>query len=141
VDAQHWTKLPPPRERVFLHERGVLVTDRRLANEEEVFAMGGITSVGVKADKAFARLSAEIGGAAGATLGFLAWLATGWLSAGFLAAVAVAGATALFTLAAGRKAVVVTTAGGERAAVTHPDRAFLERVAGAVNDAIVSRGG
>lgn len=160
--------VPPPSvgddssgERIFLNERGIVVTSARFVVPQQTFAMSGITSTKVWAQppnltQANAAvilgifvLAAGLIAAFGACQALLqAWdfaaFAVGFvLCAGFPLGL---GTTLLWVgVRAVRQAqpryfVIVCSAGGESRALVDTDERFIRRVAQAVTDAMIARG-
>ena len=118
-------------EKNFLAEGAVTVTNARFIAGEQTFAMSGVTSV-KSLQKNPSRILPGI-------LGFIAIAAfvSGSIIGGIIFA---AGAAAAWFLMKPTYSVLLFTASGETNALSSKDGEFINRVVGAVNNAIVHRG-
>lgn len=134
-----------PQERVFLDREGVRVTSARFQVPGQTFAMASVSSVSFVEQPASrgGAMALVICGALIALMGFavrsedVGSSGATWLAVG--AALIVAG---FLSSKRGKPTFVVSlsTAGGQVKALSSQNRAQIERVVLALNDALVSRG-
>lgn len=117
-------------EKVFLSDNGVVVSNSRFSTGGQTYAMANVTSVRpARAGMGMGIILIIIGGAiAAGTDGGGKVLGVVLLAAGIVAII--------FRSAY----VILHTAGGEQRALESRDVKFVEKVVGAVNEAIVHRG-
>ncbi len=120
-------------EKTFLSEGGVTVTNARFIVSAQTYAMSGVTSV-----KSFEEMPSRKGPIILIAIGLLAML--GGKDTIVVALLFLAGGIAWWFLAKAKYYVLLSSASGEAKALSSPDRDWIGRVVGALNDAIVHRG-
>ncbi|TXH03234.1 MAG: QacE [Nevskiaceae bacterium] len=120
-------------EKTFLSEGGVTVTNTRFIVPSQTYAMSGITSV-----KSFEETPSRKGPIILIAIGLLAML--GGKDSIVVALLFLAGGIAWWVLKKAKYHVLLSSASGEAKALSSPDQAWIGRVVGALNDAIVHRG-
>jgi hypothetical protein len=124
-------------EQVFLQEGDVSVSNARATLGGKTYAMANITSVAMAVTPASRKLGIII-----AIVGFLIFLAGASNSTGgaLFGILVLAGGTALAAMAKATYVVRLGSASGEADGLTSKDRAFIDRIVGALNKAMVARG-
>lgn len=123
-------------EKVFFEHGGVKVTNARFMVDGKMFAMNNVTSVGSTQKK-----PSRLGGILVLVIG-LAMMSAGVNNATSMGLGLLFAAAAAYYLYQQKTAysIVLSTAGGETAALTTDEKAYLDRVVAALNEAIVQRG-
>ena len=124
-------------EEVYFSEGEVQVTSTRLQTETTMYPVNGITAVSlVDVPKNYTPGLAVVGiGIGVGLLGVNMGSAILVVGLGFLALGVV-----ILVLARKKWAVAIGTAGGQQHAVVSTDRAYVERIVQALNDAVTRRG-
>jgi len=131
------------QEAVFYDAYGVTITNARCILPEQTYVLGAITSVRVDetpAPKSAAFLAAWLGAAMvafGLLFGFNG--NTGGFAAALVGAILVWGGVRDYRAARAWHHVLITTAAGERRALSSRDPEAIQDVAGAINRAVVHR--
>lgn len=123
------------KETVIFNEGNVTVTDVRFITPHETYAMSGVTSV--------RKLREEPRRAGMLSLGLVGVIFAAFGPNLAMHVIGVFVVIAAFAAAASQKPtffIVIKTASGESRAVISKSSEFIDRVVGAVNDAIVVRG-
>lgn len=118
-------------EKLFLNESNVSVSNVRFIAQGQTYAMSGVTAVKTFRKDPPRKLLIGLG-----VLGAMGLMA-GNITLG-LATIAMV--TAIWFFRKAEFSVMLSSASGENKALTSNDGAFIARVVGALNDAIVHRG-
>jgi hypothetical protein len=123
------------KETIIFNEGNVTVTDVRFVTLHQTFAMSGVTSVRKLREKpnTWGMLILCIFGVVCAGVGTT-------LAMHLFGAVVVIAALAVAASQKPNFFIVITTASGESRALTSKSNEFIDRVEGAVNEAVVVRG-
>jgi hypothetical protein len=116
-------------ERVFLQEGNVSVSDKRFVVGAQTYPLSGITSI-----KSHQQVPSRV---IPIVIGLFGLLVLASSVAG--GAIAILVAFLIWFLQKPAYSVVLSTAAGEQQALMAPDRAYIERVVQALNNAVVAR--
>jgi predicted small integral membrane protein len=125
-------------EQVFFAEGNVQVSRSRIVIDNQTYPISGVTSVRTET-LAVDRQQSFICIFAGIVIPFGLWEFVGIIALLLGIAVLVVGVW-LWQQAKPKYQLFVGTAGGDRLALSSHDESFVQRVAGAINNALIARG-
>jgi hypothetical protein len=125
-------RVNPTQETVLLSENGIRVTNVRFIVDGETYAMSGITSIKTEVDH-----PSKIGPIIAIIAGLLILTQRGTGVLGIVIAVV---GIFWFRSKVTEYTISLTSASGERTPYRSTDKAFVDKVVAAINEAIVHRG-
>jgi hypothetical protein len=133
----------PALEQTLFNERGVYISNIRFISNAQTYAISGVTSVGSAIERP-SKFGAVVLMLLGAFIAFLGLIVLLFSKAGLVGILLGFGIVALGVVVwrslTPTFIVLLRSASGERKATTNKDEAFIMRIVGALNHAIVIRG-